>query len=197
MPPPDGLSGGDKLTAYLADLAKKLDSGASVEVGFLEGSTEADGTSVPTIASFAEFGTGTEPPRPFFRSMIGAHSGEWGGDVAKLLAEHDNNAFKALSLMGQRIGGQLRQSIIDLTAPPLSPITLMLREMQHKNPNLVVTAATVGEAAALVKAGKSYAGASTKPLVWSGTMLASIEYETTGPSESERKFVDESRNGDA
>lgn len=54
--PPDGMSGGGKMEAYLAGIAKRAASAREVRVGFLEGSTYADGTSVPMIAAIQEFG---------------------------------------------------------------------------------------------------------------------------------------------
>jgi hypothetical protein len=64
------------------------------------------------------------PPRPFFRNMIKKHGPEWGGDIAKLLVPNEFNAAKVLGLMGQRIVGQLRQSIVDTNEPPNAPSTI-------------------------------------------------------------------------
>lgn len=174
-----GVSGGDRFNIRLGSIANKAMNAKIVRVGFLEGSTEADGTSIPMIAAIQEFGAPNVgiPPRPYFRTMIKAHKTEWGPATGRLLKLHDYDAQRVLALMGEVIAGQLRQSIVDLQSPPLGPVTLMLRWMKWKNPNLVITGKTVGEAAARVKAGKSSAGVSTKPLVWTGTMLNSIDYE--------------------
>jgi hypothetical protein len=51
--------GGDRLMAALRDIDDKLagaGSGPSVRVGFLEGSTYPDGTSVPMVAAMNEWG---------------------------------------------------------------------------------------------------------------------------------------------
>lgn len=59
------VSGGEKLQAYLAQIAGNLASAGSapsVQVGFLEGSTYPDGTSVPTIAALNEFGGTIQKP---------------------------------------------------------------------------------------------------------------------------------------
>lgn len=179
--PPDGFSGGDRLRNYLDGIAARVASASQVAVGFLEGATEADGVSVAMIAAIQEFGAPKAgiPPRPFFRSMIAAKKGEWGDALAGLLRTNDYDTDRSLAQAGEAIAGQLRQSIVDIVAPPLSPVTLMLREMRHKDPDLHVTGKTVGEAAAKVAAGASYSGASTKPLVDSGTMLKSVDYEVT------------------
>ena len=54
--PPDGFSGGDRLTARLAAIGERLGGGPQVRVGFLEGATYPDGTSVAYVASIQEFG---------------------------------------------------------------------------------------------------------------------------------------------
>lgn len=118
------ISGGNKLEAYLANLARKVSVPATLEVGFFEGSTEPDGTPVPLVAALNEFGTSKAPPRPFFRRMIAAKSGEWGPAVGALLKANDMDAKKALGLAGEGIEGQLKQSIVDLTDPPLAASTI-------------------------------------------------------------------------
>ncbi len=59
MPPPDGLSGGDKLAATLNSISQRLAAQAgapSVSVGFMEGATYPDGKSVAANAATQEFG---------------------------------------------------------------------------------------------------------------------------------------------
>lgn len=182
MPPPDGLSGGKGLEHYLKTLAEKVTNPGTLRVGFLEDATYPDGTLVAMVAAIQEFGAPAAgiPPRPFFRYMILNESPTWGEKLANLLDTHGYDARKALALMGEGIAGQLRQSIIDTVAPPLSPITLMLRQMRADDPDLEVTGKTVGEAAARVAAGKEATGVSTKPLVDTGVLLAAVDYEVTG-----------------
>ena len=50
------ISGGDKFEARLRKIAERLASGKSLRVGFLEGTTYDDGTSVPMVATVNEFG---------------------------------------------------------------------------------------------------------------------------------------------
>lgn len=173
------ISGGDKLKAALGQIAKNLSTGGTLRVGFLENATYPDGTSVAMVAAIQEFGAPKAgiPPRPFFRNMIAEKSPEWPAAVGEALKDSDYDGEKALELTGQGISGQLRQSIADTSTPPLSPVTLMLRKMKAENPDLQVTGATVGEAARRIAAGESYGGASTKPLVESGHLLNSVDYE--------------------
>lgn len=173
------LKGGDKLAAALAEISKKVSKASSVDVGFLEGATYPDGKSVAEIAAIQEFGAPRAgiPPRPFFRTMISEKSPQWPEAVGDLLVSNGYDAAKTLGQTGEAIKGQLQQSIIDTFNPPLSPITLMLRKMRSENPDLVVTGKTVGEAARRIKAGESTSGVSTKPLVDSGVLLGSVDYE--------------------
>lgn len=120
------ISGGAKLEARLREIAKGVTKKATLRVGFLEGATYPDGTSVPMVAATQEFGSPEQgiPPRPFFRRMIAAKSASWGNATAKLLIQNDYDAEKTLGLVGMGIKGQLQQSIRDLTDPPLAPATV-------------------------------------------------------------------------
>lgn len=182
--PTGNLTGGDKLTAFLDRLSRQVSNSGVLQVGFLEGATYPDGESVAKVAAIQEFGAprAAIPPRPFFRTMIQQKEGEWGPALAKLLEGTNYDAKRALGQLGAGIEGQLRQSIVDTMAPPLRPITLMLRAMKAANPALVVTGAVVAEAAARVAAGKPYPVApSSKPLIETGHMLASISSQVVDP----------------
>ena len=174
-----GMTGGTKMQAYLERLGDKLAKPMRVRVGFLEGATDEDAAHTPFayVAAIQEFGSGPIPPRPFFRSMVDQKSGAWPEALAKCLDAADNDLPRALALMGEGIASQLGQSIEDVTSPALSPITLMLREMQHQDSSLVVTGAIVAEAARRVAAGENYSGASTKPLIFTHHLIDSIAYE--------------------
>lgn len=175
------ISGGDKLEAALREISAKVSRASTLKVGFLEGSTEEDGTSIPMIAAIQNYGAPSRsiPPRPFFSNMVKTKSQEWGPALAGLLEANDYDAEKSLSILGEGIAGQLQQSIIDTFEPPLSPITVMLRAMRSVDQSLVVTGSTVGEAARRVAAGESTNGASTKPLVDSGRMLNAVKSVVT------------------
>ena len=120
------IDGGDKLRAALAEIARKLDKGGTVRIGFLENSTYPDGTSVPMVAAVNEFGAPSrgQPPRPFFRRMVAAKSAEWPNALALNLKATDYDVPATLARMGEDIAGQLKQSIIDLTDPPLAQSTI-------------------------------------------------------------------------
>lgn len=160
MSPPDGtsFSGGARLNARLAAIAKKLGGRPVVRVGFLENATYPDGSGVAAVAAMNEFGTATAPPRPFFRRMIAAKKDEWGPATALALKATNYDAKAALGRVGMGIAGQLRQAIVDFTDPPLAPSTIA-RKSRGSVGNLH---GVLGPA---------------KPLVDTGLMLASIDME--------------------
>jgi hypothetical protein len=122
------IKGGDKLAIALAKIAAGISKPGTLSVGFLSGATAPNGDSIPERAANNEFGTPNAkypiPPRPFFRNMIAAKSPEWPAAVGNLLKANDYDATKALDIAGEAIEGQLRQSITDLTSPPLAEATI-------------------------------------------------------------------------
>lgn len=173
------LSGGVKLQQKLAEIAKNIEGKHDLRVGFLEGARYPDeeGTYVAQVAFWLNYGTKTSPARPFFTNMIIDKSDSWGKQLERILKSNDYDIELSLALMGEGIGGQLIDAITNLAMPPLSQVTLMLRKMRIGNPNLVVTGATVGEAARRVAAGEDTGAASTKVGVYTGHMLNSIAYQ--------------------
>ena len=165
MATPDGFSmrfdGLDRVRATIKGLGKDLPPQAFVRIGFESDKrydAENGGQLVAYIASIQEFGAPKRriPPRPFFRNMINKHAGEWPDQVARALVFNKLDGLLTLKQMGLLIEGELRQSIIDLVDPPLSPRTIAGRlKGKKKGP------------------GFSASGAA-KPLVATGTMLDSI-----------------------
>lgn len=172
-----------KLKEHLKEIINKIEKGKTLRVGFLEGSTETKGgevVSVPMIAAIQEFGAPRVgiPPRPFFRNMIREKQHMWGPAVAKNLIAAGYDAEVALKRVGTGISEQLKQSITDTNSPPLSPVTLMVRQMRRDGgPNFVVNRMTVVEARARVAAGETASGVSTKPLIDSGQMQQAVDFE--------------------
>ena len=142
------LRGGAKLDAYLADTAERVSNPGTLRVGFLEGATYPDGTSVAMVAAIQNFGAPAKgiPPRPFFSNMIAAKSPGWADALGNLLRNNGMDARKALQMAGEGIAGQLRQSIVDTNAPPLAASTVARKGFDT-------------------------------PLVDTGHMLASVDYE--------------------
>ena len=59
----------------------------------------------------------TIPPRPYFRTMIAAKSGDWGPALGKLLKATDYSTEDSLKMMGEVIRGELQESIADFSSP--------------------------------------------------------------------------------
>jgi hypothetical protein len=134
------VKGGDKFEAALKQIAADLSQPGKVRVGFLEGATYPDGQTVAEVAAYNEYGrmvrgnveesaTGKgdlyyQLPRPFFRNMIDAKSGEWPEAVRLNLKATKYNVPLTLGRVGEGIKGQLQQSIRDLVSPPLAESTI-------------------------------------------------------------------------
>lgn len=142
------LSGGDKLERKLEELAAKVARPATLRVGFLEGATYPDGTSVAMVAALLNFGIANGKAWPFFTNMIAEKANGWGNMLARLLTENDYDVDKVLGLMGTGIAGQLRQAIVNMNEPALDPTTVARKGFD-------------------------------KPLVDTGHMLNSVDYEVT------------------
>lgn len=121
-----GFKGGDALRKYLADIAQRTGDGEVLRVGFLEGATYPDGTSVPMVAAIQNFGAPAAniPPRPFFTNMVREKSPDWGKSLGNLLKDNQYNAEAALLKMGEGIKGQLQEAITDTNSPELSEGTI-------------------------------------------------------------------------
>ncbi|MMZ41449.1 hypothetical protein D3C76_1207940 [compost metagenome] len=127
------VRGGAAFKQRLAQIASNLSSGKSLKVGFLADATYADGTQVALVAAANEFGKMVvtregesyfQLPRPFFRNMISAKSGQWPGDFSQLIRSSNYDARIALGLMGERIKNQLQGSIREFNSPPLAESTI-------------------------------------------------------------------------
>lgn len=188
------ITGGKRLEAALRKISKNVSKAAQVNVGFLGHQGEGqgvdpdpglypDGTSVPMVAAIMEYGAPAAgiPPRSYFRTMVKAKQGGWGDALGRNLVAQDYDAEKALRAMGEGIQGQLKDSIRDLDTPALSPITLMLRTMFPVSGPRPGSYKDVAEARALVAAGEDYSGVSTKPLIWTGHLMQSADYEVITP----------------
>ena len=98
------------------------------------------------------------PPRPFFRRMIAEKKKEWGPGTGEALVKFDYDIARTLDAVGDAIAGQLRQSIVDLTDPPLAKSTIA----RKSRGTVKKIAGVLGPA---------------KPLVETGDMLNSISHQ--------------------
>lgn len=120
------LKGGAKLDALLAKYSSKQIQNASVEVGFQDGATEADGTPVALVAALNEYGvpSNNQPPRPFMRRAIAANQKKWAKNLGTALVNTDYDMPKSFALVGLRIKEDIEDSIQKLVSPPLAEATI-------------------------------------------------------------------------
>jgi len=64
------------------------------------------------------------PPRPFFRRMISLGKKHWGDDLGKIMVAVNYDATLALSQLGEKMAGELVQSITDQVYAPLAQSTV-------------------------------------------------------------------------
>lgn len=149
------------------------------KVGWFESAKYENGTPVALAAAANELGHGSTPPRSFMRTTATEEKDEWSkiaAEQSKLVIQGKISAQTAMDQLTQKAEGDIVKKISTIYDPPLSPITIELRAMKKRDPNLKVTGATVGEAARRVKQ-PGYvqpAGVNTKPLNDSGLMVATI-----------------------
>ena len=120
------VSGGGKLGAYLQKLAARIDKADTLEVGFFENAQYPNGTKVASVAAFNEYGvpSHSQPPRPYFRTMITDNKANWGGQLANLMRNNQGDAQVSLNKMGEEVIGLLQDSIIELETPELAKSTI-------------------------------------------------------------------------
>jgi hypothetical protein len=116
------LSGGYKLQEKLQSIAKGMTG--SLSAGFFAGETYPDGTSVPEVAFYNEFGTSKSPARPFFRSAISNDSDEWGDVAGKAAVATNYDGIATLTVVGNQIVESITQSISGWQDPANAPSTV-------------------------------------------------------------------------
>ncbi|WP_339379914.1 MULTISPECIES: hypothetical protein [Cronobacter] len=168
----------DKVMNFLDDVELQLSS-KQLKVGFLRGATYPDGTSVAMVAASNEFGNprSGSPPRPFFRNAIAEKSDEWAERCEALMKAHGGNVDAVLDVLGMTIVDDIQRSIGSLESPPLSPVTLLLRDRFPMRDGM--TFADVLKAREDVRNGVRASGNHSKPLIWTGHMQRSVDYEVS------------------
>jgi len=158
-------------------------------VGWFESARYDDNTPVAGVMAVQEFGSTKLgiPPRPALRNGITDNISEWKTlikQLSKSILNGADTAETAMEKMGLRISGQLRKSIANLKAPPLSPVTIALRKYRRDNPQAKIGKGfvnTVRQAVAEGKTGRGELGdqsfGNKNPLDDSGYAIASLTYK--------------------
>ena len=113
------------LANYLKKLAPES-TGAHVKVGVLENSKYPDGTPVPLVAFWNEYGTRTAPPRPFFRDTIDQNKKSW-SDMTLRGIGRGLPVTEILGLVGLQMQTDLQTAIMTFTDPPNSAATIAIK----------------------------------------------------------------------
>jgi hypothetical protein len=136
-----------KLQIALQAIAKKVESGGTLRVGFLAGAMypaetnerflKAVGSkatpklmppvSVAQVAFWNEFGTKTAPKRSFFRTTIAQESKRWGEHLGKALPHYNYNGELALRAIGQEMRDDLEAQIQRWDEPDNAPLTIKIK----------------------------------------------------------------------
>lgn len=137
------------------DAAESALQSLQLKVGFIDGATYPDGTSIAMVAATNEYGRPekNQPPRPFFRNAITEHESEWSEKIADGI-KAGTPVDQVLDSVGGVIAADVFASIKNLMEPPLSPATIHQRRSRKVRPN-----------------------DSTKPLVDTGVMIRDVHYE--------------------
>lgn len=139
-------------------LIKEIES-TSVEVGFFSNSRYANGTPVALVAATNEYGSLKQgiPPRPFMRPAHEQNKELFAKAIASAVknAKDGKATFKqGMGLFGEVAVGKVQEAIKQVVEPPLAPSTLANRARRHSKGLF-----------------------SSKPLVDSGIMFQSVNYE--------------------
>ena len=119
---------GDGLANYLKKLVPES-NGAYVKVGVLENSKYPDGTPVPLVAFWNEYGTRTAPSRPFFRDTIEQNKKNW-SDMTKRGIAKGLPITEILGLVGLQMQTDVQTAIMTWTDPPNAPSTVAKKKVQ-------------------------------------------------------------------
>lgn len=163
------------------DLALKSLARIEGKTGWFESSKYEDGTPVAYVMALNELGHGPTPARPTMRPTAIQKENEWrdvAAQASRAVVNGKMTAVDAMEALTIKAEGDISKAIAQLTSPALSPITIELRAMKKRNPNLRVTAATVGIAARRVRE-PGYmppSGVSDKPLIDSGLAIATLTH---------------------
>lgn len=174
-----------KAFATITNALKEL-SGLQGKVGWFESAKYENGTPVAYVMMLNEVGHGKTPPRPVMRPTAAENTKKWGETAvgaARQVVAGVLSGTGAMDIITTQAEGDVSKTIADLTSPALSPVTIELRAMKKRNPDLKITGATVGIAAQRVKQpGYVTPNVSTKPLVDSGLAISTLTHivEKTG-----------------
>jgi hypothetical protein len=169
----------EKIKEVLDRIPKEME-GLEAKIGWFPSSQYPDGTPAASVAATQEYGDPgmNIPARPFLRPTVQRDKAEWLKQLGlglKLVLKDQMNGPDLLGAIAQTGAGGVQKSISQVYSPPLSPVTLMIRGMRAENPGLIVNDRVLDQARARISQGKPNNAPSTKPLVDTGYMLATVQ----------------------
>ena len=131
-------------------------------VGWLESARYDDQTPVAGVAAVQEFGSPAKgiPPRPFMRVAIEENKREWRALIesgSRAIIAGNETADSVMEKLGLFVVGNIKTAISQVTSPALAQSTINARLRARANKNTV--------------------GSLDKPLVDTGTMIATVTHE--------------------
>lgn len=193
-----GFSGGEDIKRKLLEIAKRLGKGDLLKVGFLEGATYPDGTPVAQIAAVQEFGGEIDVPA---RTQDLNFKQKKNGDVGNRFVKKGKGDFVQIVTIpahkivipprpffrkmiwaqskgwGALVSASLKDKNYDLDAAMAATGEIIKGQLQNSIRQLTDPA---------LKKSTVRAKGSEKPLIETGHMLNTVDYEvTTNGSESD------------
>lgn len=108
----------------IVDRLKKIAEQKTIKarVGIIESKTYPDGELVAQVGYWNEYGTGTIPPRPFFRTTVENNRDKLGPMFVRAVQKHDTEA--AMRAVCEHMVDELKMSVLTWTDPPNAPSTI-------------------------------------------------------------------------
>lgn len=146
-------AGRDRFQKAMKDL-----TGANTKVGWFNTATYPDGTPVALVAAANEYGNVPEgeEPRSFMRTTLAEQDDNWtkaAGELGRRVAKGEMTAHSALDTLGALAEGDVFKKISEITEPPLLAATLAARRRRGNT--------------------------SSKPLNYTGQMIAELTHLTS------------------
>lgn len=162
------------------DVKLKQLQGYEGRTGFFSTEHYPDGTPVAYVAAIQELGYGPIPPRPFMRPAVVKNKTKWkdvAAQMAKSILAGQRTGQEGMEVIAKVAAEDVKQSIQDVTSPPLTPLTLWLRYYRRQGKK--ITGSFVGEVAAKIHSGqlRGLPAVNADPLKDTKQMINSVKGE--------------------
>lgn len=129
-------------------------------IGVLENEHYESGESVAYVAAIHEYGSPSNgiPPRPFFRPTVTRNKKKWAA-TAGMAIKSGASFENALDMVGLQASADVKQTLSEITEPPLKESTIRARKRKYKSKSNKV---------------------STKPLIDTRLLFDSISHSVEG-----------------